>query len=143
MEQLFNIAGQGAGKGHGQPGQPDLSALLGEGFAGVDAGQLAKQANSLWKFLDNLAANDPDAYKVFQEQQAKASETAKKDEQDASPTEGPAPAALVEASISGPDVAPGSVAVLHLWRAKKGERFMSRCTRHPSYFGIRQACKHA
>eukprot|EP00798_Chlamydomonas_sp_ICE-L_P011115 gene11115-18737_t len=106
MDKLLNIGGKdGAEMNKMMEGMPD---------------DMAKKAGNLWKFLDDLAANDPEGYKKFLDEQGQAAEAAKKEEEEASPVEGAAPLALVEAGMIGKDVPEGSFALLHLWRGKSG-----------------------
>ena len=97
MDELFNLAkkasidgrvgGLSAGPdsmrssiGLGSGGMPDLSSLLGPEFKGKDMTHLSKQAETLWKMLDEMAESDPDAYKSFLAQQAEAAAKAKAEE---------------------------------------------------------------
>lgn len=139
MEQLFNIGKGGSSSGAGMPepgrlpglggaGPADFSKLLGKDLAGQDMKQLAQQADALWKFLDEMAENDEEGYKKFIEQQAEAAAEASKLAGQAGGEGGmqglvadTAPAMLVEAPASGGSLPPGSIAVIQIWRASKGE----------------------
>lgn len=62
-------------------GMPDLASLLGPDFKGKDMAHLSKQADALWKMLDEMAESDPEAYKSFLKQQADAASKEKAEEE--------------------------------------------------------------
>ena len=116
MEGLLNINKAAAGaKAGGPPG--NLADLLGPEFAGMDTHGLKQQADNLWKFLDDLAENDPDAYKGFLEKQASLAKT----EAGPSLVQGQMPDAVIEARVVGQDGKPAQqVALINLWAAHAG-----------------------
>ena len=61
---------------------PDRASLLGgaDQLKGKDMKALGKQADALWKMLDEMAESDPAAYRTFLQQQAEAAATEKQEE---------------------------------------------------------------
>ncbi|KAF5831036.1 hypothetical protein DUNSADRAFT_13687 [Dunaliella salina] len=106
MDQLFNLMRSSSGEGS----MPGLESMLGPEFAGQD---LSKQADQLWRFLDNLAEDDPQAYADFLKSQAKAAEA----EQSQQVVRGSSAQVLIEAQLAQPVHTP---AVLHIWAARDG-----------------------
>mmetsp|Transcript_11938 Transcript_11938/g.25665 ORF Transcript_11938/g.25665 Transcript_11938/m.25665 type:complete len:447 (-) Transcript_11938:176-1516(-) len=119
------VGGSDAAGGSGMPG---LSSLLGDELKGADMAQLQKQAETLWKFLDDLAESDPEAYKNFLNKQA---EGVKKQAASEAPpgatggelmhrTQGSLPALLLVTGITGSSIPAQSIGVLHIWKAADG-----------------------
>lgn len=133
MEDLRSI-GKSKYGGPGARGMgtlPDIGSLLGDEFQGKDMKHLAQNAESLWKFLDDLAENNEDEYKKFIAQQAKAAEEAHQLEQQLQQQQGKKgsesssmqglvngkePIMVVEAQQRGASTSRG---VVQIWSSKK------------------------
>ena len=61
LAKLLSKMGQSQGQGQSQGGK----AGGGKAGAGMDANSIQGHAERLWKFLDNLAENDPEEYQNF------------------------------------------------------------------------------
>lgn len=70
MEELLNVHAR-VGSGAAQSQHPAAAGGIPE-LAGADLKSLKQQANTLWKFLDELAVSDPAEYSCFIEKQASA-----------------------------------------------------------------------
>jgi hypothetical protein len=113
MEALLNISGAGRGKGGkggrggragggGIPGGIEaLKALLGdEGLPeGMDPEELAAQAESMWKMLDEMAENDQEGYEKLLKKQAEEARQLAQEKQAAEDPELAAMLRLVESRV--------------------------------------------
>lgn len=112
MEALLNISGAGRGKGGksgkggraggGIPGGIEaLKALLGdEGLPeGMDPEELAAQAESMWKMLDEMAENDKEGYDKLLKKQADEARQLAQEKQAAEDPELAAMLRLVESRV--------------------------------------------
>jgi len=103
-----SVLGPSSGDARQSPDQGLLGAL------GNDSAML-QHAQKLWQHLDELAANDPEGYRKFLDQQAKAAGVQQ-------PTSGGAGKAAVIVTcgvVEGPNA--GSSAVLEIWPDTQGE----------------------
>lgn len=130
---LKSMLGKGGGSGGGIPTDimASLQALSAGGKDSNDIKGLEKQAEGLWKMLDDMSENDPEGYAKFLKKQADAAKeevAASKQGQQSSfqaMVEGEAPMVIIDLPLetTGPQSSnPGQkVALVQIWAAKKGK----------------------
>lgn len=100
-EMLRGITGGLGGLGPNAASNPLLRALLGpaaQNMSEAELKEMMKEADSIWKHMDQLAENDPDAYGKFIQEQAKAAQKEVEASRDPN-VEGQAPVLVLEAQI--------------------------------------------
>ncbi|GAX78267.1 hypothetical protein CEUSTIGMA_g5709.t1 [Chlamydomonas eustigma] len=121
---LLGLANSASDSSKGGGRMPDLGSLLGglgRDLKGQDLKQLTEKADALWKMMDEMAENDPEAYGKFLKQQADAASAEQKKLGEGSGPyaseaamqkllEGTAPGIVVELQAS----APGSATRIHV-----------------------------
>ncbi len=100
-DMLRGITGGLGGLGPNAASNPLLRALLGPAAQNMNEGELKemlKEADSIWKHMDQLAENDPDAYGKFIQEQATAAQKEVEASRDPN-VEGQAPVLVLEAQV--------------------------------------------
>ncbi|GIL72020.1 hypothetical protein Vretimale_531 [Volvox reticuliferus] len=99
MEMLRNITAASAAATN-----PLLKSILGPDASEAEYKALAEQAESVWNMMDNLAEKDPDAYREFVQDAAKAAREEVEKSRDPH-VDGLAPALVLEVQAQEPVVA--------------------------------------